>query len=894
MIVSSDPGIPEISESLTRINDNILTKAERAEAYRKKLVTHQAGKGLRLKQFLLAKRKYFRALDIIPRRKRAEDIDLMCRYFNGDQYGSYDDMGIYKDQRQEGDFAYAIPVISGHVEQAFLQILKVKPQYTVSNDDKDDATMKLVAQMCEDIGVKELTRVMEPNLHSEIYNIIISGESQRFVGWEPSKISPKTVKRPKYKSEDVVLPARRECAQCKADVPDDGSRSVVTVCATCGSRDITEIPAGQTKRNTLDGYNEVVLGENTVHIPHMLAMQRDMSAVEPEDSTFLIEYSYLDKHVAEWEYQSEIEPSREGLPVEMLLRFDLERGSNETDAVIGTARLASPGREGGFGAGANSTAASGRKQPQERHFWEASEYGQFVCQVEETLPSGEILPVGTVLGDKWPKGAFVLFLGDTVMEADACLRRRKQTLVRYGRIAGTNAGAGFKKGMPLQDAENDNFNLNQTVKHTVGHPLTVIDGHYVNELPGAGNVLKITRAGLDDVGKVVKQFPGQAVNNSDGAQTIIEGAMQFIFGTNTVGGSSVVGASDMRAAGTATGIAAMQEQAAGRQSGPVDQRIQADKEMILQLLENIQEYSVEEQWAELATRYGPDTAAAFRACNIRQSMTVGIKSNTDMPRSMALTQANYLAFAQAAAQVLVVSEGNPWIMEFLAELATSMGFPFSIGEGRNDRREAEYRLNILTAIEKEFTADPEKAMLLTNSIAFAGAMYEELAERCKPLIATSPAEEDPEAAGSDDGIPRVFLQVHQSFLDVYKDAIFGEAAKGWSEAHKLTVIQLWLDHFKADKSAKAIMAQMQAQAEQAMNPPPAPGPTEPSPEDQAALAEQQAQAEHQRELELKSAEHESDQQSADNELQRELISQSHQAHHQKQLQAAKPQPRSPA
>ncbi len=873
MITTNDAALPEISDAREHIGEDILTVEERAKRYRLKLVTHQRGKGLRLKRFLLEKRRYFRTLDQIARRKRAEDIDLMCRYYNGDQYGSYDEMGIYRDQRQEGDFAYAIPVLSGHVDQAFLQLLKVKPQYTVTSDDKEDATLKLVAQMCEDLGVKELNRVMDTKIHSELYNMILSGESHRFIAWEPNPVAPKTAKRPQYAKEVVPLPARRECAQCHKDVtPDDQA------CPHCGHQELTDIPAGQTTRNNLSGYNEVQLGENCVHIPHALSMQRDMSAVEPEDSTFLIEYSYLDKHVAEWEYQCEIEPTSEGLPIEMLLRFDLERGSNQTDAIIGTSRLAPPGREGAFGAGAHSMAPN-RKQPQERHYWQPSEYGQFVSDVDEQLPDGTVLPAGTLLGDKFPRGLYVLFVGDTVMEVKECVRRRKHTLARYGRIAGTNAGAGLKKTMPLQDAENDNFNLNQTVKHTVGHPLTIIDGHYVNELPGAGNVLKVTRAGLDDVGKVVKQFPGQAVNNADGAQVVIEGAMQFIAGTNTVGGSAVGGAADMRAAGTATGIAAMQEQAAGRQSHAVDQRISCDKEMIVQLLENIQEYSTEEQKAELAKRYGPDVVAAFFECKLRQTMTVGIKSNTDMPRSMALTQANYLAFGQAAAAILPVAEGNPWVLEFMGDMATSMGFPFSVVEGRNDRREAEYRLNVLTAIETELTeVQPD---LTTNTIEFARAMHEQLAKVCEPLIANDPAMEEPEAAGTDVGAPRVFLQVHKSFMDVYKDALFSEKAKAWSEAYKLVVIQLWLDHFKAEMSQKAMFAKLEAAVNQAMNPqpvPPGPDPSQPTPEEIQA----QEDTAHQREVELKAAEHDAKETSEDNKLERDLVRLSHQAKLQKE------------
>lgn len=149
MMSINETPLPSIPDESSPNNEGILTEQQRRERYRAKLTTHQRDRGLRLKQFAQGKRRYFRGLDLIARRKRAEDIDLMCRFYNGDQYGSYDELGVYNDRTQEGDYAYAIPVLSGHVDQAFLQLFKVRPEYTVTADDNDDPTMKLVADMRE-------------------------------------------------------------------------------------------------------------------------------------------------------------------------------------------------------------------------------------------------------------------------------------------------------------------------------------------------------------------------------------------------------------------------------------------------------------------------------------------------------------------------------------------------------------------------------------------------------------------------------------------------------------------------------------------------------------------------------------------------------------------------
>ncbi len=870
------------------LSESILTEEQRRVRFRQMLASRQSDQGKRLKEFLLAKRRHLRSRDEIPRRKRAEDTDLMCRYFNGDQYGYYDVAGVYNDDRQEGDFAYALAVLAGHVDQAFIQMLKVRPVYELEPDDTGDDTIGLVARMCDSIGPKELTRLVAQIAHSELYNLLLHGESVRIIGWEPDKVSPKKVRRPKITAM---------CMDCGKQATANDQE-----CPECGSQQLAF---------NADGYDEVILGQNTLHIPHMLSVQRDMSAVEPDESTFVIEYSYMDKHVAEWKFQSQIESSNLPLPIEMQLRFDLERSSTQIDAIIGSARLAPPGREGGFGVGsAGSSAALMTKQPVETHYWDVEEYGAFMCTVDEALPKKlrdgrDRIPAGVLLGDFFPDGVKLLFVGDSVMMLEPYMKRRKMKTIRYGRIAGTNSGAGLKKLMPLQDAENDNFNLSQKIKHTVGHPFTVINGHYIDQLPGAGNILKISKPGLDDISKVARQWPGQTMQN-DGASQVIEGAMQFIGGTNTVGGTGSVGAPDMRAAGTATGIAAMQEQAAARQSGPVDQRIEADKENIFQILENIQEFSTDEQLAELAKQWGPDVVEAFKNCNIRQQININIKPNTEMPRSMALNQANYIAFGQALGQILPVMDKFPWLMEFLGDMATSMGFPFKVGEGRNDRREAQFRLNIVTKIEEQVMGSGQITMPPDPSIPadpnmpppqpvtipieqaqpfqIAAAIHAALAQQCAPLIAADDNNTELGQMPDDIGIPRIFLQNHKEFLDVYKDWLFGEQAKSASEAKMLVVIQLWLDHFKAQMSQQAIMAQLEGQMNAAINPQPPPPPDNtPTKEDEDAAADAQTE----RDRQSKEEDHLRNEEAKDNEHGRKVELQDQKAQQQAELAQTK-------
>src|SRR5262249_38099686 len=149
--------------------------------------------------------------------------------------------------------------------------------------------------------------------------------------------------------------------------------------------------------------------------------------------------------------------------------------------------------------------------------------------------------------------------------------------VLYGKRPGTARGTGHQPGIPLQDIVDDTFNLDYAILMS-SMPLRVAVRKYIQEFPGPENFLFLD--GLPNnmpISNAVTQYPAQTPSGMAGATSErIEGAMQFILGTFSVGGP--VGAPDQRAMGTATGVAAAQETAAGRMEPPTNQRIAADKE----------------------------------------------------------------------------------------------------------------------------------------------------------------------------------------------------------------------------------------------------------------------------------------------------------------------------
>ncbi|HKS27813.1 MAG TPA: hypothetical protein VJS44_08340 [Pyrinomonadaceae bacterium] len=819
------------------------TEKVRAKRFRARLKGQQKDREEELHNFLLGRRDYFRALDPDARNKHLRDVDMMCRYVNGDQYSDYDENGVLVDQRRDGDFAYTIPVIIGHFEQAFMQKMRTVIEYEMSSKNKTDADSQGLAKMCEALAVEEKERLMTEDLRiEEVHNSLCAGESYRCLIWGVNPDNPKTVRRIKYKTVEVEQ-KRRECQACQQDVP-----AGVEACE-CGATFIKEISLGTIPTQVEDGTVEIPLSENILHIPHMMSVQRSLTAQRFRHSTFIIERDYLPRHVAQWQYQTHIIEGNAGLSEENRMRREQERSSMQTDAIVGSAR--------------EQTSYTANDVVEREHIYmDVSEYGWFYVSKKATLPDGKEIEEGKLLGEVFPDGLYMLVIGNTIIKVKGMNKNRRWSAVFYGKRPGTSKGAGLQALIPLQDVVNDSFNLDYSIGMKQGHPLTVIARQFIRELPEAGNILfadKLPSSGIDGV---VKQFPGQAASGVIAATADrVESVMQYIAGTYSMQGN--FGAADQKVMGTATGVASARENADGRMIGPNKFEIAADKELMLQILENIRDFSVDEQKRELEKRFGPDIAKKFFNCNFRQVLNISVSKNTDMPRSSALDSAKAMALAQLSAGLARV----PWGAELLATVADTMGISVNIGQGRNDRREAEYRLNKLAAIEDYIRAKKEE--LLANDQQAAEFMYTKLETYCGLLGMDSAADEKEVAAF-------MFMQDHEAFKDVYKDWIFGEEAKTATNARKLCVAQMWLEHEKALKGSQIYEAQFMKELQDEIAPPP----EEPS-ADEAMLAAAAAQEEQERmreqALEDEDLRHEREQEAKDADLEREKAKMTHKA-----------------
>lgn len=842
------------------------TKDARRERFLEQLQRRQQGHDRPLGELLLERCKRYRSLDREGRSRHLREIDQMFRYFDGDMYGKYAADGQYvPEQIEDGDFAYCIPMLAAHVEQALSQLLKTQPEYEFNANDKFDTTMRALALMCEQLSVPELDRLFTWDMRqTEELNRLLAGESYRYLWWGPDPEHPKTVKRPKYRKETIEIPGRRECQACKSAVPDGAESCQAEVpgadgqTTTCGATFILDIPPSQTEAQVPDGEIDIKLGENHLYIPHPMSIQRDLSSQELKDSPFIIEKDSLYRHVAEWLYQTIISDTAEQLSEETRARRDLERSGVQMDGITGSAR-------------SQTQIGDAQIKPVERyrHWLEVTEYGDILVTKEnEVLPDGTPVNPG-LLGQQFPKGLFILTIGDQVLDVQPAIKNRKWSVVRYGLRPGAAGGRGLKALVPLNDIVNDDFNLDCVIKNTIGHPYTAVVRNYVKTLPEVGQMLFVDLPPNGDIESVIKQFPAQVSAGVLGAhsESILQAA-QFVAGTFTPSGAQGAGAPDVKAMSTATGVRAITEQSSARMVGPIGSRVAGDFELLYQILENIRDYSTPEQRKDYVRRFGSDVARLFFSCNFRKTVTPSAKAGTDTPRSMALTMADISAFAQVAEQLGQYPNAKP----ILNRVGEMLGLDVGIDEGAGDRREAEYRLNKLRAIEEIIKEQNQN--YLQGLAGTTQQMITELAKVCVP-----------------DGDMEHFIdplrQDHKTFRDVYEGWLTGEESRSASDALKTAVLTLWNLHLRAEVKKALVMAEVQKQVAAQMQPA-QPGPqADQAAQDKRALVS--AAIEHQANEEAQDNQFRREQAGKDADLKRDLVKQAHHASTQMAVDAHKAQ-----
>lgn len=787
------------------------------KAYRAALKEKQTtGVPQNFNKFVQSELKKIRGTDVDARRRQTRDIALFFQYYDGNPNGTINDAGEFEsDVISEQDLTYSIPLTAPHVDSGKTLLLKTQIEYEYDAIDQGSTLDKAVARMCAELAEDDISRIFtEDKRIREIIYLLTAGKTYRRHYHAPDEIEPNRATVSIYKKVD--------------------SESGVSVIA------LTE--------------EEIDLPENQLHIPHPLAVQHELSAFDIAQSDFVVERDGIARSKAEYLYQQIIPAGGEGLTDDVRVVRNMERAvvrQSHHDSQAETALR-------------NIDQARDSEVLREFVWLAPYRYANFIfneegwyldetdglifCGEDCTPPeTAEKVDKGTFAGDVFPHGMYVCAVDETNIEMHGEVIADKWVKIIFGMRPSHTDGAGLQRIRPLVDMINDAVNLDFKVMMDDANPTTMLNRQYVSRLSSVGEYLLVDALKEGDTwDKVAKRLEGGSAHPALGMMAEkLQALMQYIAGTfSSFGG----GASDIKAAGTATGVAAMAEEVAGRFLEAIKLMKQADINSRYIVLKNIQKRSLKPQVQKLIERFGKDVVDRFRKCSLKHTVKVTAKKGTDQPQSQALK----IASLQVLGNLQAAVKDSPQAQDILSYASEEMNLPINIGIGLTHKRDAEYRISRLREATKQYSEKPlddQTAAQIAIEIFTKVLLEVERGARVTGIVTAEKIKAaEAEAPLMPDGTPPpapdapadtiVMLQDHKVYLDVYDDFLQSEQARAANVVFRACVFlmrQLSADRLLL-KQAELVKQQLRIQM---MAKPPAP-PAGPAPED---LKREQAEAE---------------------------------------------------
>lgn len=255
-------------------------------------------------------------------------------------------------------------------------------------------------------------------------------------------------------------------------------------------------------------------------------------------------------------------------------------------------------------------------------------------------------------------------------------------------------------------------------------------------------------------------------------------------------------APDVKAMGTATGIAAIQQQALGRRGPALQLYAQMEVEQAYQKLELRQKYWCRKMYDPIAKQIGGDAIKWFMDCNIRQDINISVVAGSWMPQTTAEKQDGLKSFLEIAGQI-IAAKGDPKLMDDVLRQANELfGAGIDFGNYETESIEAQLRLDKLRDIAAfiesqfgEFLYAPD-GTISDQAILLA---YQHTAQILKVVHVTS------DAADIFANLPLdVMFDTHSEFENAYVDWLKTSEGRAASEFTRTLVRNLADYHVQAE------------------------------------------------------------------------------------------------
>ena len=614
-------------------------------------------------------------------------------YFDNRQYGVARG-GIFQDAKWEaGDIRPIDNRYLVQVNKLMMEMMRSQPKIEVTATDPND-TLKVEAAKFAQHRINEARKRAwkASERQREAQSLLLKTITWRYIKFDTtSKDGPKERRPKKEMRQYGQTTSVRACKLCGHPMKavEDQSLPYPHECINCGGNQAKEIQTSPKQQEVVTGYDEVNGGcVKLMHIdPMMVRIDLDARG-SVADSQFLWYHQLVNRCILEEHYPQASIKAASGEPhVADRYKNSLQAApSNSPDA-------------GYIGNDSGERDSMGGNQlekcPLDLIWLDPVMYRRVKFKTDQRLLGGRVLPAGTELGKLFADGMCVARNSDQILDVYGEDKNRKWLFCVYGIREHALHGQGTTNLLGPQDTRNEiKSYLIANLMYNAAPREFLRDGAITgNRLPALNEVaiVKVNAADKPVQGygyeKVAgTSMPEQAVNLYESEN----GAMQEGAGTSSL--SSEGAAADVKALGTATGVAAMRDQAVGRMGPNLMLITEMEEECAYLVLEHELENFPEERYMKMANQavtaaetdgsvtFSMDGIRAFVKSNPRSDFNITAAPGSWMPRTETERKANFAAFAQFASVIADKFQQIPALAQrFIAAGAEAYDIDIEIG-----------------------------------------------------------------------------------------------------------------------------------------------------------------------------------------------------------------------
>lgn len=707
--------------------------------------------------------------------RRRKTIKLR-KHVLGEYYGIFDKQQGWVSGKEEGDGIYYDPQTATFIDSIVAQLVKTRPIKKCTPRNPELIEKREAARVAERLLELDDLNDASPKRQQREWkwNIICAGESYRITYFNQAKAGCGVL-------EDVFEPKLIEggdkakyCPLCSTAIADETGK-----CAQCGNPQMDEFEAIGTTITVQKGKKYKQIGDVDYDVPDAL----EMTVIGETDSIGEALIVMRDRLIPRCVLEDAL--NEHGLPttdVPDILHYKQMFEHTRSEANTPEFELL-----------------------HYQEFWVApAVYTSFVFAQDTPLTGGQTIPKGSKAKELVPHGFYfsrvetriTTFFPQAMSE---CLSHTVNT------IGEGFHGHGEWDLSELQDqaTEAKSMKMNSMLLDST-QPLLVRNGYVdLNNFENKYGVIVPVdeyplERGLDDL--MTRVRPGMPPSEAYQLGQEIKGEMQQRIGAF----STQSDAPDIKAMGTATGIAAITEQTLGRRAPALQLYSQMEVDQAYQKLELRQKYWCRKMYDSAASELSDDAIKWFCQANIRQDIAISVVQDSWMPRTDAQKQTNLQSYLAVVGQI-VAAKGDPKMLDEVLRKANEVfGAGFDFGDTLHESTEAQLRLEKLQEVGAfvEQTFGP-MAYDATGAVSQEAMMlaYAQTTELLR-LTHSKTGNDERDIFGS---LPLdVMFDTHSEFEEVYTDWLRtaeGRAASVFTRAlvHKLAEYHIQAEAYRTTR-----------------------------------------------------------------------------------------------